>query len=89
MAALQRAAQSLADCPAIEAEFWHCQVRYYLPLIERASSARPSAASLPARRCRPATSWSACSRPMPISSSRAAAMCIAATSSTWPPAAAA
>jgi transposase, IS5 family len=33
--ALQHAAQSLAGCAAIEAELWHCQVRHYLPLIER------------------------------------------------------
>ncbi len=35
MTALRCAAQSLADCPAIEAEFWHGEVKHYLPSIER------------------------------------------------------
>ncbi len=35
LAALQRAAQRLAACAAIEAELWRGQVRHYLPLIER------------------------------------------------------
>ena len=35
VAALRCAEQSLADCPAIEAELWHCQVKHYLPLVER------------------------------------------------------
>jgi IS5 family transposase len=33
--ALQRAAQLMAACAAIEAELWRGQVRHYLPLIER------------------------------------------------------
>jgi IS5 family transposase len=35
LTALQRAAQRLAACAAIEAELWRGQVRHYLPLIER------------------------------------------------------
>jgi IS5 family transposase len=35
LAALQRAAQRLAACAALEAELWRAQVRHYLPLIER------------------------------------------------------
>ena len=38
VAALRRAAESLADCPAIAAEFWHYQVKHYLPLVERVIS---------------------------------------------------
>lgn len=59
-----------------------------LPTSDRApQSARPSVAPLPARPSRPARSWSACSRRMPTSSSRADATCITVTSSISPPAA--
>ena len=35
VAALQQAAQRLTACASIAAELWRCQLRYYLPLIER------------------------------------------------------
>ena len=35
VAALRCAEQSSADCPAIEAELWHREVKHYLPLVER------------------------------------------------------
>jgi IS5 family transposase len=35
MAALQHAAQCLTACASIAVELWRCQLRHYLPLIER------------------------------------------------------
>jgi transposase, IS5 family len=50
LATLQEAGKRLADLAGIAAERWRAQLGHYLPLIERASSPRPSAASLMARR---------------------------------------
>jgi IS5 family transposase len=50
LATLQEAGKRVANLAGIAAERWRAQLGHYLPLIERASSPRPSAASLMARR---------------------------------------
>ena len=86
--ALQQAAERLTLTAGPAVERWRAQVGHYLPLIERIL-AQSERRVLDGERCRPARSWSACSSRMPTSSSRAAATCSTATSSTWPPARAA
>jgi IS5 family transposase len=75
---------SVASTPPIA--LWQVEVRHYRPLVERIKA---SGGCLMVNRYPPARSWSACSRRMPILSSKAAATPSTATNSTWPAAAAA
>jgi len=81
LAYLKQASERLAVASTPSIALWQLQVCHYRPLVERIIQ-QSERRVWPVSRCQPARSWSACSKSMPISSSKAAAIPSTATNST-------